>query len=105
MHAIRPDLLREHVLVHSGKAQVVEELLLIGQGKVEVGVIAFLGGLAPVVGGPVFAMLIGMALALLVKDGGFRSKLDPGVKYTSKKMIASYLDVSPEYLNRIESDL
>lgn len=48
---------------------------------------ALLGGLAPVVGGPVFAMLIGMALALLVKDGGFRSKLDPGVKYTSKKIL------------------
>ena len=48
---------------------------------------ALLGTFAPVVGGPVFAMLIGMVIALFVKDGSLRTALEPGVKYTSKKIL------------------
>lgn len=48
---------------------------------------ALLGTFAPVVGGPVFAMLIGMVIALFVKDGSLRTALEPGVKYTSKKVL------------------
>ncbi|HIR01967.1 MAG TPA: YeiH family putative sulfate export transporter [Candidatus Aveggerthella stercoripullorum] len=48
---------------------------------------ALLGTFAPVVGGPVFAMLIGMVIALFVKDGSVRTALEPGVKYTSKKIL------------------
>lgn len=48
---------------------------------------ALLGTFAPVVGGPVFAMLIGMVIALFVKDGSLRTALEPGVKYTSKKTL------------------
>ncbi len=48
---------------------------------------ALLGTFAPVVGGPVFAMLIGMVIALIVKDGSLRTALEPGVKYTSKKIL------------------
>lgn len=44
----------------------------------------FLGTLLPVVGGPVFAILIGMILALIIKD---RSKIQSGVAYTSKKIL------------------
>lgn len=45
---------------------------------------SFFGHLVPVVGGPVFAILIGMCLALVIKDG---QALQPGVKYTSKKIL------------------
>lgn len=45
---------------------------------------AFLGKLFPVIGGPVFAILIGMVLALVVKN---REPLEGGVKYTSKKIL------------------
>lgn len=48
---------------------------------------ALLGTFAPVVGGPVFAMLIGMVVALFVKNGSLRTALEPGVKYTSKKIL------------------
>lgn len=44
----------------------------------------FLGRLLPVVGGPVFAILIGMVLALLIKN---RVSLDAGVNFTSKKIL------------------
>lgn len=44
----------------------------------------FLGRLLPVVGGPVFAILIGMVLALLIKN---RGSLDAGVNFTSKKIL------------------
>ncbi len=44
----------------------------------------FLGKAMPVIGGPVFAILIGMILALIIKD---RSKLDSGIKFTSKKIL------------------
>lgn len=44
----------------------------------------FLGKLLPVVGGPVFAILIGMVLALLIKN---RDGLDAGVNFTSKKIL------------------
>ena len=37
----------------------------------------------PVIGGPVFAILIGMVLALVIKN---REPLEGGVKYTSKKI-------------------
>ena len=45
---------------------------------------AFLGKKFPVIGGPVFAILIGMVLALVVKN---REPLEGGVKYTSKKIL------------------
>lgn len=44
----------------------------------------FLGKLLPVVGGPVFAILAGMALALVWKD---KSGVQPGVSYVSKKVL------------------
>ena len=43
-----------------------------------------LGKWLPVVGGPVFAILIGMCLALMIKE---QPALEPGVKYTSKKIL------------------
>lgn len=43
-----------------------------------------LGVLVPVVGGPVFAILIGMILALAVRR---RDSLQPGVNFTSKKIL------------------
>ena len=45
---------------------------------------AFLGKKFPVIGGPVFAILIGMVLALVIKN---RGPLESGVKYTSKKIL------------------
>ncbi len=44
----------------------------------------FLGKQFPVIGGPVFAILIGMIITLLLKD---KSKLQPGIAYTSKKIL------------------
>ena len=46
--------------------------------------LAFGGKWLPVVGGPVFAILIGMCLALILKE---QPALEPGVKYTSKKIL------------------
>ena len=43
-----------------------------------------LGKWLPVVGGPVFAILMGMCLALMIMD---QPALEPGVKYTSKKIL------------------
>ena len=43
-----------------------------------------LGKLFPVVGGPVFAILIGMILAAFVKD---RPVLKDGMTFTSKKIL------------------
>ena len=44
----------------------------------------FLGKLLPVVGGPVFAILIGMVLALVIKN---RDSLNTGINFTSKKIL------------------
>ena len=44
----------------------------------------YLGVLVPVVGGPVFAILIGMILALVIHR---RENLQPGVNFTSKKIL------------------
>lgn len=44
----------------------------------------FLGKQFEVIGGPVFAILIGMALALVMKSS---DSLQPGIKYTSKKIL------------------
>ena len=44
----------------------------------------FLGKLVPVVGGPVFAILIGMILTLIIKD---KSGFEAGIKFTSKKIL------------------
>lgn len=44
----------------------------------------FLGNLVPVVGGPVFAILIGMVLALFFKN---KEKFLPGITFTSKKIL------------------
>ena len=41
----------------------------------------FLGKAVPVIGGPVFSILIGMVLTLLIKQ---KDTLKPGVTYTSK---------------------
>ncbi len=43
-----------------------------------------LGKIFPVIGGPVFAILIGMMLALVVKE---KEPFENGVKYTSKKIL------------------
>ena len=43
-----------------------------------------LGKWLPVVGGPVFAILMGMCLALMINE---QPALEPGVKYTSKKIL------------------
>ncbi|MGE4354329.1 MAG: YeiH family protein [Oscillospiraceae bacterium] len=43
-----------------------------------------LGQLVPVVGGPVFSILIGMLVTLLVKD---KTKFNPGIAFTSKKIL------------------
>jgi uncharacterized integral membrane protein (TIGR00698 family) len=47
-------------------------------------VATLLGGLAPVVGAPVFAVLIGIALAVLAKPS---ARLRPGIAFTSKKVL------------------
>lgn len=44
----------------------------------------FLGKLMPVIGGPVFAILIGMILTLILKD---KSKFQDGITFTSKKIL------------------
>lgn len=44
----------------------------------------FLGKLVPVVGGPVFSILIGMIVTLLIKEKG---KLAQGIQFTSKKIL------------------
>lgn len=44
----------------------------------------FLGQAIPVIGGPVFSILIGMVLTLLIKQ---KDSLQPGVTYTSKKIL------------------
>lgn len=44
----------------------------------------FLGQWVPVVGGPVFAIVIGMVIALFWKD---HSRFQPGITYTSKKIL------------------
>lgn len=44
----------------------------------------FLGKLCPVIGGPVFAILIGMILTLIIKD---KSKMQNGITFTSKKIL------------------
>ncbi|MFQ7312293.1 MAG: YeiH family protein [Sellimonas sp.] len=45
---------------------------------------AWLGKKFEVIGGPVFAILIGMCLALIIKKN---DSLQPGIKYTSKKIL------------------
>ncbi|MBR1613237.1 MAG: YeiH family putative sulfate export transporter [Succinivibrio sp.] len=44
----------------------------------------FLGKLIPIIGGPVFAILIGMFVCLIWKDQG---KASAGIKFTSKKIL------------------
>lgn len=44
----------------------------------------FLGTLFPVVGGPVIAILLGMLIAVPLKDQG---RMAPGIKFTSKKIL------------------
>ena len=44
----------------------------------------FLGKLLPVVGGPVFAILAGMVLTLILKD---KSRFQAGIQFTSKKIL------------------
>lgn len=47
-----------------------------------------LGKMFPVIGGPVFAILIGMVLALVVKK---KEPFEGGVKFTSKKFFSMQL--------------
>lgn len=50
-----------------------------------IGVFAwFLGGIFPVAGGPVIAIIIGMIISSFV---GHQPKLEPGIKFTSKKIL------------------
>ena len=44
----------------------------------------FLGKALPVIGGPVFAILLGMAVTLILKD---KTNLQPGITFTSKKVL------------------
>ena len=44
----------------------------------------FLGKQFPIVGGPVFAILTGMVLTLIIKD---KTAIQPGIAYTSKKIL------------------
>lgn len=44
----------------------------------------FLGKQFPIIGGAVIAILLGMVVTLFLKD---KSKLDPGIKFTSKKIL------------------
>ena len=44
----------------------------------------YLGKLLPIVGGPVFAILIGMVIALFLKK---RDSFQPGIQFTSKKVL------------------
>lgn len=44
----------------------------------------FLGKLVPVVGGPVFAIIAGMIITLLIKD---KSRFSSGITFTSKKVL------------------
>lgn len=43
-----------------------------------------LGKAFPIIGGAVFAILAGMALTLIIKKKG---ALEPGIKFTSKKIL------------------
>ena len=44
----------------------------------------FLGKHFPVIGGPVIAIIAGMIITLLIKN---KSRLEPGIKFTSKKIL------------------
>ena len=44
----------------------------------------FLGKQFPIIGGPVFAIVSGMIITLFIKD---KKALDPGIKFTSKKIL------------------
>ena len=44
----------------------------------------YLGKQLPLIGGPVFAILMGMIITFLVKD---KSKVQSGITYTSKKIL------------------
>jgi len=44
----------------------------------------FLGKLFPIIGGPVFAIIIGMIITLIIKD---KTKLQPGITFASKKIL------------------
>lgn len=46
----------------------------------------FLGKSFPIIGGPVFAILIGMILTLIIKK---KDKIQPGIAFTSKKILQS----------------
>lgn len=50
-----------------------------------IGIVSFvLGKTFPIVGGPVFAIVLGMVLTLVIKD---KSSLQAGITYTSKKIL------------------
>lgn len=52
---------------------------------VAIGVVAhFLGGLVPIVGGPVFAIIMGIIIGLIMK---MPDSARPGIKFTSKKIL------------------
>ena len=53
-----------------------------------------LGKMFPVIGGPVFAILIGMVLALVVKK---KEPFEGGVKFTSKKILQCIIGIWNEF--------
>jgi uncharacterized integral membrane protein (TIGR00698 family) len=75
-------------LYHKHKERIMTFIQKNGKGLLLCLAIAlpgwFLGKLFPVVGGPVFAILIGMAAALLIKD---TTPFTPGITFTSKKIL------------------
>src|SRR5665647_3195022 len=44
----------------------------------------FFGQLFPVVGGPIFSILIGMIVTMFIKG---KAKMSPGISFTSKKIL------------------
>lgn len=44
----------------------------------------FLGEIVPVIGGPVFSIVLGMVITVLIKN---KTKLNPGISFTSKKIL------------------
>jgi uncharacterized integral membrane protein (TIGR00698 family) len=86
--AVEPSRGKEEIIMRnrSGSARLKARVLLPGVGcAVAVAVVAtLLGGLAPVVGAPVFGVLGGIAIAIVRKPP---ARLRPGITFTSKKVL------------------
>ena len=55
----------------------------------------FLGKLMPIIGGPVFSILIGILVASLLKDG--KKSLQPGINFVSKKVLQYAVEPTDDY--------